>query len=59
MIGTILGGAPAEARLQGSVAVAVMAADRGARIVRAHDVRPTREALDVVAAVHAADREQG
>ena len=59
MIGTILGGAPAEARLHGSVAVAVMSADRGARIVRAHDVRPTREALEVVAAVHGADHAQG
>jgi len=56
MIGTILGGASSDERLYGSIAVAVIAADRGARIVRAHDVRATREALDVVAAMREVQR---
>lgn len=42
-------------RLAGSLAVAVMAAERGAAIVRAHDVRETVDALRMVRAV----REQG
>jgi dihydropteroate synthase len=50
-IGEALGGAPADERVHGSVAVAVMAAERGARIVRAHDVRETRDALRVTRAV--------
>lgn len=50
-IGTILGNAPTEERLHGSVAVALMAAERGARIVRVHDVRPTKDALTVASAV--------
>jgi dihydropteroate synthase len=37
-------------RLAGSLAAAVLAVERGARIVRAHDVRETVEALAVVAA---------
>lgn len=52
MIGTLLGGVAADERLYGSLATAVMAADRGARILRVHDVRPTVEALTVLAAVH-------
>lgn len=50
-IGEALGGAPADERVHGSVAVAVMAVERGARIVRAHDVRETRDALRVTRAV--------
>lgn len=50
-IGEVLGGVPADARLHGSLAVAVLAAERGARIVRTHDVGPTREALAVTRAV--------
>jgi dihydropteroate synthase len=38
-------------RLAGSLAVAVLAAERGARIVRAHDVRETRDVLRVTQAV--------
>ncbi len=38
-------------RLAGSLAVAVMAAERGARIVRAHDVCETRDVLRVTQAV--------
>ncbi|MGH8414218.1 MAG: dihydropteroate synthase, partial [Gammaproteobacteria bacterium] len=49
-IGTLLGGVPPEQRLQGSVAAAVVAVLHGAHIVRAHDVKPTVEALKVAAA---------
>jgi dihydropteroate synthase len=50
MVGKLTGRAGGE-RLLGSVVLAVMAALEGARIVRAHDVAPTVEALEVVAAV--------
>jgi len=50
MIGTILGEVPADKRLFGSLAVAVMAAQRGANIIRAHDVRATVDVMKVVAA---------
>ena len=51
MIGTLMGGAPMEARVQGSVAAAVAAVLNGAHIVRVHDVAPTVEALKVAAAI--------
>lgn len=50
MIGTLAGGMPAEERLYGSLAAAVLAAERGARVLRVHDVRPTVEALAIVQA---------
>lgn len=50
-IGTLLGGLPADQRLHGSVAAAVVAVMNGANIVRAHDVKPTVEVLKVAAAV--------
>jgi dihydropteroate synthase len=50
LIGKILD-VPVEGRLHGSLALAVLAVARGARIVRAHDVRPTVEALKVADAV--------
>lgn len=56
MIGQVLGDAPTDERLFGSLAVAVMAVERGARIVRAHDVHATRDALALAAAVADADR---
>ncbi len=43
-------------RLHGSVAAAVLAAERGARILRVHDVAATRDALRVQAGVAAAAR---
>lgn len=50
-IGAILGGSgPAvsvEQRLPGSLAAAVLAIDRGARVVRVHDVRETVQALRI------------
>lgn len=53
-LGTLLGGAPVDDRLEGSLAVAVWAASAGAAMVRAHDVAPTVEALRVVGEVAAA-----
>jgi dihydropteroate synthase len=50
MLGTLTGRAAAE-RVYGSVALAVIAVLAGARIVRAHDVAATVEALKVAAAV--------
>jgi dihydropteroate synthase len=41
-------------RLAGSIALATLAAWRGARIIRAHDVAETHDAMRVVAAVQAA-----
>jgi dihydropteroate synthase len=40
----------------GSVAAAVIAVERGASVVRVHDVAATAEALRVLAAVRAAER---
>jgi dihydropteroate synthase len=53
MIGAILD-KPVQHRLAGSLAVAVMAAMKGASIIRAHDVAETVDALKLVAAVCAA-----
>lgn len=50
-IGKLLGGVPAGERLYGSVAAAVVAALNGAKVIRAHDVKPTVEALKIVSAV--------
>jgi dihydropteroate synthase len=44
-------GAPVEDRLAGTLAVTAVGAWLGARIFRAHDVRATRQALDMVAAI--------
>jgi dihydropteroate synthase len=57
MLGKILGRAVDE-RLYGSLALAVMAAMKGARIVRAHDVAATADALKTVSAIQAFDRSQ-
>jgi len=45
------GGCPAGQRLSGSLAAAVLAAARGADIVRAHDVRETAQALKIASAI--------
>lgn len=50
IVGTLTG-RPAGERVHGSVALAVIAAMKGARIIRAHDVAATVDALKVVAAV--------
>ena len=52
MLGTITG-RPVEQRLAGSLAAAVLAAQRGARILRVHDVAETRDALAVWQAIGA------
>lgn len=52
MIGTLTGRGEGE-RLAGSLAAAVVAAMHGARIIRAHDVRETVDALAVLAAASA------
>jgi dihydropteroate synthase len=50
MIGALLD-LPVEERLHGSVAAALVAVERGARIVRVHDVAATVQALAVWNAV--------
>jgi len=48
MIGDILGGVAVEERMMGSVAAAILATLKGAKILRVHDVKETSEALKVV-----------
>jgi dihydropteroate synthase len=50
-IGALTGVEVARERVAGSVAVAVWAASRGARVLRVHDVAPTVEALKVLRAL--------
>lgn len=45
MLGAALGGAPVDRRLHAGLAAAVLSVERGARIIRTHDVGPTVEAL--------------
>lgn len=52
MIGEILNHAPVSERMIGSVVAAVIAAQKGAAIVRVHDVLETRQALDVLMALN-------
>ena len=51
MIGQLLGDAPVDRRLHGSVSAAVIAAMQGANILRVHDVRETVDALKIVEAL--------
>jgi dihydropteroate synthase len=51
MIGALLNDRPVDGRLHGSVAAAVIAAMKGARILRVHDVKATVDALKIVRAV--------
>ncbi len=51
MIGSLLGEAPVNDRINGSLAAAVLAAAKGAAIIRTHDVRVTVEAMKVVSSV--------
>lgn len=39
-------------RVQGGLALGIMSLERGASIIRTHDVAPTRDAIDMVHAVH-------
>jgi dihydropteroate synthase len=50
-LGTLLGGAPAAARLAGSLAVAAHCRSHGVNIVRVHDVRETVDLFRVLDAV--------
>ncbi|MBS1903580.1 MAG: dihydropteroate synthase [Bacteroidetes bacterium] len=50
-IGRILGGIPPQERVSGSVAAALYGVAHGAKIIRTHDVRQTREALQVWEAI--------
>jgi dihydropteroate synthase len=47
MIGALSGEAPADARLPGSLALALKAADQGAQLIRVHDVPETVQALRI------------
>jgi dihydropteroate synthase len=51
MLGAVTGRPNGAARMPASVAAAVLAAERGAKIVRVHDVAATRDALAVLAAL--------
>jgi dihydropteroate synthase len=55
-IGRLSRGEPADARLPGSLALALAAAARGAHILRVHDVAETVQALAVQRALDAVDR---
>lgn len=50
-LGKLAGGLPVQERLAATVAANVLAAERGAQIVRVHDVRPNVQALRVTDAV--------
>jgi dihydropteroate synthase/2-amino-4-hydroxy-6-hydroxymethyldihydropteridine diphosphokinase len=50
-IGALLGGVPPAERVEGTVAACVLAAERGAEIVRVHDVRAVAHALRVTDAI--------
>jgi dihydropteroate synthase len=51
MIGAVLDDAPVDQRLAGGLACAVMAVERGAAIIRTHDVKPTADVLRMAHAV--------
>jgi dihydropteroate synthase len=51
MIGAVLADAPVDQRLSGGLACAVMAVERGAAIIRTHDVKATADALCMAHAV--------
>lgn len=59
MLGAVLGGKPPEARVAASIAGALAAVERGAAIVRVHDVGVTVDALKVWTAVRAAASRAG
>jgi dihydropteroate synthase len=51
MLGAVTGRPNGTARVHASVAAAVLAAERGARVIRVHDVAATKDALAVLAAM--------
>ncbi|WP_321870370.1 dihydropteroate synthase [Burkholderia ubonensis] len=56
MLGAVIGGKPPTERVAASVAAAVCAVERGAAIVRVHDVAETVDALKIWSAVRGAAR---
>jgi dihydropteroate synthase len=56
MIGALLG-LPVEQRLHASVALALIAVQNGATMLRVHDVRATREAVQLLEAVYPRTKE--
>jgi len=58
MIGQLTG-RPTQERLAGSVALAALAVERGASIVRAHDVAATLDAVRIAAAIRRQQRLEG
>ena len=50
-IGTLSGAETPKARMPGSVAVALLAAQQGVHVLRVHDVEETRQALSLLRAV--------
>ena len=57
MIGALLG-LPVERRLHASLALALLAVQNGAQVVRAHDVAATKEVLDMYAAYVGVEEEK-
>ncbi|SCK16865.1 dihydropteroate synthase [Vogesella sp. LIG4] len=55
MLGAVTGEQQPDQRLGASVAVALLAAQRGARIIRVHDVKATRQALQMWQALEASN----
>ncbi len=55
MIGAILG-RETDDRVEGGLALAMLAAQRGARIIRTHDVRQTADVLAMMAALAQKER---
>jgi dihydropteroate synthase len=51
MLGDVLGGVGPEGRLFGGIAAATLALQRGASIIRTHDVKPTVDAVKVYQAM--------
>ncbi|WP_428624116.1 dihydropteroate synthase [Sedimenticola sp.] len=51
MIGGVLDNAPVDQRLYGGLACAVLAVERGAGIIRTHDVKPTADVIRMAQAV--------
>ena len=56
-VGALLGGAPVEGRLHGTMATVAAAVLRGAHIVRVHDVRPAVDTVRVADAIRAVSSE--
>lgn len=50
-LGKLLGGLPADERLEGTLAAQVVAQMKGAKIIRAHDVKEARRAIEITKAI--------